>query len=77
MDSSKLKTICEMRILTDNDRMPFGKFKDERMIDIPASYYHYLWTNGMKNEAGTNPVANYIARSLSALREEYKDGIWN
>lgn len=45
------------------------------MQDVPASYLHYLWNNGMKNEK--TPVADYIRKSLSALREENPDLIWD
>ena len=30
--------------LTDEDLMPFGKHKGERLCDIPASYF--LWLSG-------------------------------
>lgn len=62
--------------LSDTDRMPFGKHKDECMQDVPASYYHFLWRSGLKNETKHNPVADYISRNLDALKMEYADGIW-
>lgn len=46
------------------------------MQDVPASYFHYLWSNGMKDDKQSD-VADYIRRNLSALRQEYKDGIWS
>lgn len=64
-----------MKELTDLDPMPFGKHKGKPMQDVPASYLHYLWENGMKDEDA--PVANYIRRSLHAVREEHPDGIWS
>jgi len=66
-----------MKTLQDTDPMPFGKHKGECMQDVPASYLHYLWTNGMNKETKTNNVADYIQRNLSALKIEYKDGLWN
>jgi len=54
--------------LEDEDRMPFGKFKDERMIDIPASYFLFLWNNGMESETGG--VADYIRNNLDRLEDE-------
>jgi len=39
-----------MKELLDTDLMPFGKHKGEMMQDVPATYLHYLWTNGMRNE---------------------------
>jgi len=46
--------------LEDSDSMPFGKYKGESMDSIPASYLHWLWTNGKKHECKTCPVAGYI-----------------
>jgi len=65
-----------MKPLTDTDLMPFGKYRNLQMSDVPASYLHYLWTNGMKEKQKLDPVAMYIAENLSALKQEHKDGIW-
>lgn len=65
-----------MKHLTDTDLMTFGKYKGIPMQDIPAHYLHYLWTNGKKHDVKFCPVAEYIQRNLSALKQEYKDGIW-
>ena len=65
-----------MTPLQDTDPMPFGKYKDTPMQDVPASYLHFLWYNGLKNEVKTNPVADYINRNVAALKFEYEDGIW-
>ena len=64
-----------MTELQDTDPMPFGKHKGEPMQDVPASYLHWLWQNGLKT-ATHNPVADYIRRNLNALKQEYSDGIW-
>lgn len=61
--------------LTDQSPMPFGKHKGDPMEDVPASYFHYLWTNGMESDH-KSPVANYIRENLSALKQEYPNGIW-
>ena len=61
--------------LKDDSLMPFGAHKGKRMEEIDAKYFHWLWTNGMK-ESKISPVADYIRRNLSALQLEYKDGIW-
>lgn len=66
-----------MKILEDTDEMPFGKHKGVAMQDVPASYFHWLWSTGMKNEVKTSSVADYINRNLAALKEEYPDGIWS
>ena len=56
--------------------MPFGKHKGVPMQDVPASYLHYLWQSGLKNELRTNKVAHYIHRNIEALKKEHPDGIW-
>jgi uncharacterized protein (DUF3820 family) len=65
-----------MREMLDTDLMPFGKHKGIPVQDVPAAYLHYLWQNGMKDDKAS-PVADYIRRNLSALRQEYTDGIWS
>jgi hypothetical protein len=64
------------RELEDLDPMPFGKHRTMPMQDVPASYLHYLWTKGLKNETATSPVARYIKRHLNHLKKEHPDGIW-
>lgn len=66
-----------MSPLEDTDAMPFGKHRGIPMQDVPASYLHYLWENGLKNECATNPVADYIDRNIGALSKEHTDGIWS
>lgn len=61
--------------MNDTDLMPFGKHKGVPMQDVPASYLHYLWQNGLKYET-RSPVADYIRENLEALKQEHKDGIW-
>jgi uncharacterized protein (DUF3820 family) len=61
--------------LTDISTMPFGKYKGTPMQDVPASYLHWLWTNGLENDKHS-PVADYVRRSLSALKQEHPDLIW-
>lgn len=65
-----------MKQLQDTDLMPFGKHQGEPMSDVPASYLHWLWQNGLKTDKQSN-VADYIRRNLSALRQEHKDGVWS
>jgi hypothetical protein len=62
--------------LEDDDLMPFGKYKGEKMSDVPASYLHWLWTNGLKEQVKTAPVADYIFRTMHVLKDEFPDGIW-
>lgn len=66
-----------MRILKDTDKMPWGKYAGMAMQDVPASYFHYMWTQkGLKDDK-VDPVADYIRRNLNALKQEYRDGIWS
>jgi hypothetical protein len=60
--------------LHDESPMPFGKYKGTPMQDVPASYLHWLWTNGVKSE--NSPVANYIRNNIVSLQQEHPDGIW-
>lgn len=62
-----------MAELKDTDPMPFGKHKGTPMQDVPADYLHWLWTT---NPARNTPIMRYIERNLSALKQEYPDGIW-
>ncbi len=65
-----------MQELTDLSPMPFGKFKGKPMQDVPASYLHYLWQNGLAADKQSN-VADYIRRNLTALKKEHPDGVWS
>lgn len=66
-----------MNIPQDTDLMPFGKYKNKPMQDVPASYLHWLWQEGLKHEVATNPIASYIEQNIHALKKEYPDGIWS
>ena len=66
-----------MKVLIDIDKMPFGKYKGKPMQDVPADYFHYLWTNDLKHKVLIDPVAAYIKHSMSALKQEFPDGVWD
>ena len=68
-----------MNQLQDTDLMPFGRYIDTPLKDVPASYFHWLWTNTkdpMSRKTAFDPVADYIKRNLDALKDEHPDGIW-
>lgn len=73
----------ELETLQDLDVMPFGKYCASRtpMQDVPASYCHWLWTSGLKNElkarSPQGKVARYIKVHMDALKKEHPDGIWD
>lgn len=83
------ETKSELNIeLGDLSLMPFGTYgpssgKASPMQDVPASYLHYLWVNGLKNKAHlpatTNDiaVAQYIKKNIRALKKDHPDGIWS
>ena len=57
----------------DTDLMNFGKHKNERLQDVPASYLHWLWTQRPLSDPR---LEAYIRENISALKQEYPDGIW-
>lgn len=57
--------------LTDQDEMPFGKYKGEKMEKVPASYLLWLRDQGCSH-AG---VKAYIEDNLAALSKECPDYI--
>ena len=74
--SDKLSAPASITVLEETDRMPFGKWKGVILAKVPASYFHWLWING-KKEDKVCPVANYIRVNLHALSLEFPDGIWD
>jgi uncharacterized protein (DUF3820 family) len=57
--------------MTDQDLMPFGKYKGEKMEKVPASYL--LW---LRDEGCSNPdVRDYIEENLTVLLSECPDYI--
>lgn len=78
---SQAKKHMSQKPLEDLDPMPLGKaHRGSPMQDVPASYLHYLWSNGLSQNRGLNRdqarVREYITRNLTALKKEHKDGIW-
>jgi uncharacterized protein (DUF3820 family) len=58
--------------LTDVDLMPFGKYKGQRMQDVPASYFVWLKEKGCDHPG----VRAYIENSWSAIKSECPDHIF-
>ncbi len=52
--------------MTDNSLMPFGKYRGEKMANVPADYL--LWI--FENNKCTPEVAKYIAENLSVIKSE-------
>lgn len=74
-EQSKHRFGMKLKELQDADVMPYGKYKGEPMQDVPASYLHWLWINGKKDDK-YDAVADYIRRNLTALQQENPDAIW-
>lgn len=54
--------------LTDNSLMPFGKYKGQKMANVPASYL--LWA--FDNLNLQDNVKQYIKKNRDALEAEIK-----
>lgn len=52
--------------MTDNSLMPFGKYKGEKMANVPSDYL--LWI--FENNKCTQEVAKYIAENLDVIKAE-------
>ena len=65
-----------IKVLTDTDPMPWGKYSGERMASVPAQWFHWLWSQGSNSKKTDSPVINYIRANLAALKMDYPDGIW-
>lgn len=64
--SESVKTVQPSEEITDNHLMPFGKYINKRMGDIPAVYFMWLYDNGC-NHAG---VKKYIIDRFQTLKKE-------
>lgn len=47
--------------------MPFGKYKDKRMAEVPATYLLWLFDGG---GLSTGNVKDYILDNMEGLRKE-------
>ena len=52
--------------MNDNSRMPFGKYVNEKMANVPAHYL--LWLH--KESKCFGELKKYIEDNLDVLREE-------
>ena len=63
--------------LNDDSLMPFGQYKGRKLVDIPASYFHWLWcSKKLNHDHMRDPVSDYMKRNLHVLKLEHPDGIW-
>lgn len=63
-------------VLTDDSKMPFGKYQDKPMEEVPDFYLLWLWEKnegrrkvlGRENQA----VMNYIRENIDAIKQNLK-----
>lgn len=51
--------------LTDKDPMPWGKYKGDKLIDIPASYLLWIY----ENNKCSGDLKAYIKDNLDAIKQ--------
>lgn len=57
--------------LTDEDPFPYGKYKGEKMANVPAQYLLYLFENGYLNRGiDAKKVCRYVQDNLDVLVKE-------
>lgn len=52
--------------MDDNSRMPFGKYQNEKMANVPPEYLLWLYESGKC----FGEVKKYIHENLTVLKEE-------
>jgi uncharacterized protein (DUF3820 family) len=52
--------------MNDYSRMPFGKYKNEKMANVPASYLLFLYKEGKC----FGDLQKYIEENMPVLKEE-------
>jgi len=55
--------------LNDNSLMPYGKYKGEKMANVPANYLLWLWDNDKCCES----VREYIEDNMDVLEKEVRE----
>lgn len=56
----------------DEDLMPFGKHKGEKLLNVPASYLLWLWDQRPMSD---KRLEEYIYQNMNALKIECPDRI--
>lgn len=56
-----------MSILTDQSKMPFGKYKGKTLAEIPDSYFIWLYDDGVQGD-----LRVYIEDSVPAIANSIK-----
>ena len=58
-----------MQKLTDDSLMTFGKYKGEKMANVPAKYLKWLYDEGKCSR----PIKAYIIENLDVINQEIKN----
>lgn len=59
--------------MKDSDLMPFGKYKGEKLGDVPAEYLLWVFDNVNRPGEMFQSVRQYIKDNLKALEKEIKN----
>jgi uncharacterized protein (DUF3820 family) len=51
-------------------KMPFGKYKNDDIEDVPASYLMWLY----EKEIAKGSILQYIEENMHGLKQQIKDG---
>lgn len=75
----KLPPYDKTDALEDSNRILFGTHKGRKLEDIPASYFLWLWNDGLRHalnaDSDRGRLARYVANSMMALMQECPDTI--
>lgn len=64
------RDLQKIKVMDDNSKMPFGKFKNEKMANVPASYL--MWLHRESKCYGD--LKKYIEDNMEALQQEIESG---
>lgn len=57
--------------MDDNSIMPFGKYKGQKLANVPADYLIWLKENNKRN-VGNSEVMDYIQENIEILKQDAK-----
>ena len=56
--------------MTDTDLMPFGKYRGEKMGNVPASYLRYIYDKGFVSAHKFCKVFRYIEENRDVIEHQ-------
>lgn len=66
------REIKQLPPLGDEDKMPFGKHKGEKLVNIPGKYLLYIYESGISDS--NERVKAYIKENLEVIKQQAKEG---